>query len=125
MEDYVTFEQALKLKELGFDWKVRACYRRKFILNDDNPHYTEPNEEVRLEEGELLVYFENIKYLENMDLLLARFDGIINDLIKVKTDCVNKWEFAIRFKDFDPSNMEETKKHILCVKGGRIVKYKG
>ena len=40
-EDFVTYEQALRLKELGFDWKVRACYRRKLIL-DDNPHYTEP-----------------------------------------------------------------------------------
>lgn len=41
MEDFVTYEQAVQLKELGFDWKVRACYRRKLIL-DDNPHYTEP-----------------------------------------------------------------------------------
>lgn len=40
-EDFVTYYQAVKLKELGFDWKVRACYRRKLIL-DDNPHYTEP-----------------------------------------------------------------------------------
>lgn len=40
MEDFVTYEQAVKLKELGFDWKVRACYRRKLILDFDNPHYT-------------------------------------------------------------------------------------
>ena len=85
----------------------------------------EPEEEVRLEEGELVVYFENIKYLENMDLLLARFDGVINDLIKVKSDCMKKWEYAIRFSDFNPNDMEETSRHILCVKNGKIVKYKG
>lgn len=42
MEDFVTYEQAVKLKELGFDWKVRACYLQKFILDTDSPHYTEP-----------------------------------------------------------------------------------
>ena len=26
MEDYVSFEQALRLKELGFDWKVNHSY---------------------------------------------------------------------------------------------------
>ena len=27
MEDYVTFKQAVKLKELGFDWKVYQYYK--------------------------------------------------------------------------------------------------
>lgn len=85
----------------------------------------EPDEEVKLEEGELVVYFECVEYLESMDIFLARFDGIANNLIKVKSDCMQKWKFAIRFSDFNPNDMEETKKHILCVKNGRIVKYKG
>ena len=33
--------------------------------------------------------------------------------------------YFIRFSDFNPNDMEETKKHILCVKNGRVVKYKG
>lgn len=84
----------------------------------------EPEEEVQLEEGELLVYFEKIKYLEEFDLFLARFDGTTDTLIRVKTECVKKWEFAIRFSDFNPDDMEETMKHILCVKNGKVVRYK-
>ena len=41
-EDYVSFEQAQRLKELGFDWKVRACYRQKLILDEDSHYFTEP-----------------------------------------------------------------------------------
>lgn len=32
--------------------------------------------------------------------------------------------YAIRLSDFDPNDMEETRKHILCVKNGKIVRYK-
>ena len=32
--------------------------------------------------------------------------------------------YAIRFKDFNPNDMEETRKHILCVKDGKVVRYK-
>ena len=30
MEDYVSFEQALKLKELGFDWECNHNYKKDF-----------------------------------------------------------------------------------------------
>ena len=32
--------------------------------------------------------------------------------------------YAIRFEDFNPSDMIETRKHILCVKNGKVVRYK-
>lgn len=35
MEDYVSFEQAKKLKELGFDWKTYCAYDK--IYKDDRP----------------------------------------------------------------------------------------
>ena len=80
----------------------------------------EPEEEVTLEEGEYLF--------------------VINDIVETPTwwnlihlDFVNryaffdveggKWYYAIRFSDFNPNDMEETKKHILCVKNGKVVKY--
>lgn len=33
-------------------------------------------------------------------------------------------EHIIRHRDFNPSDMEESRKHILCVKDGKIVRYK-
>lgn len=35
-EDFVTFEQAVKLKELGFNWECDYCYYYNFH-NHDNP----------------------------------------------------------------------------------------
>lgn len=34
------------------------------------------------------------------------------------------WEYAIPLSKFNPNDLEETKKHILCVKKGRVVRYK-
>lgn len=81
------------------------------------------DEEVRLEEGEYLMgcceielehpqYWNIGKYVKNLhkDCFL--------------TDC-GSYIYAVKFSDFNPSNMEETKKHILCVRNGKIVKYRG
>lgn len=35
MEDYVTFDQAMKLKELGFDWITYCVYDK--VYKDDRP----------------------------------------------------------------------------------------
>ena len=31
MEDYVTYEQAIKLKEIGFDWECNYIYKKDFF----------------------------------------------------------------------------------------------
>lgn len=39
-EDFVTYNQAIKLKELGFDWKTHAFYNKEGDLySSDNPDY--------------------------------------------------------------------------------------
>lgn len=90
-----------------------------------------PDEEVRLEEGELIIA------IDKEDYKCGFSDGLIGKVVKFKNRFIEvngKWGFsiaggcnslAIRFKDFDPFNMEETRKHILCVKNGKIIRYKG
>lgn len=85
----------------------------------------EPDEEIRLEEGEFLICLAKINDFEQEDLLLGKFDKITNSSIRIKTQGISKWHYAIRFSDFNPNDMEETKKHILCVKNGKVVRYKG
>ena len=91
----------------------------------------EPDEEVRLEYGELIIA------IDKEDYECGFSDGIIGKVVKFKNKFIErngKWGFsipggcnslAIRFSDFNPNDMEETKKHILCVNGGKVVKYKG
>lgn len=81
----------------------------------------EPDEEVRLEEGEWIMCASGI-YDAN-DWNLRQFSSTRETVFLVVNG--GYWPFVIRFKDFDPENMEETKKHILCVKNGKVVRYKG
>ena len=82
-----------------------------------------PEEEVRLEEGEWIICFGNMSDVEeDDDYCLAKFIRVQE--AKIYASNKIKWDYAIRFKDFDPSNMEETRKHILEVRNGKIVKYR-
>ena len=93
----------------------------------------EPDEEVRLEEGEWVVYI--IGEDDFKKWAIGRFDSLDNPITgerkfqmkpiseRAGFYCVS--EKVIKFSDFNPNDMEATKKHILCVKNGRIVRYKG
>ena len=83
-----------------------------------------PDEEVRLEEGEWILPADIIRVYEKVvNCIIRQFDYAEGDLFKCKNS--SAWALAIRLKDFNPSDMEETRKHILCVKNGKIVRYKG
>lgn len=91
----------------------------------------EPDEEVRLEEGEYIIYniIGNINSSLVNEYALGVFLGIDKTSSKgyasIKTYYgIRQAHAFIKFSDFDPSNMEETKKHILCMKDGKIVRYK-
>ena len=81
-----------------------------------------PDEEVRLEEGDW-VMASNVITRTPVHWILEQYDTIQEEN-SIETKRELRYRYAIRFKDFDPSNMEETKKHILCVKNGRIIRYK-
>ena len=83
----------------------------------------ESEEEIKLEKGEKIICSDHIDRLE-------KGYGVLEDFYKIEgysfmTDEGNwTYKYAIRFKDFNPNDMEETKKHILCVKNSKIIKYK-
>lgn len=84
----------------------------------------EPETEVRLEEGEWCIFFDNFEWVKEGEHGVLRRLQKLNGAWFFDYNRMN-WKYAIRFKDFNPNDMEETKKHILCVKNGKIVKYKG
>ena len=86
----------------------------------------QPYEEVKLEKGEHLYVFNDKRDFPN-NLSFSRFYYATKGSIKTFNG-INAihacWNFAIRFSDFNPNDMEETKKHILTVKNGKIIRYK-
>lgn len=82
----------------------------------------EAEEEIKLEEGEYMFVINSIvetPYWWNLIQL-----DFVNTYKFFDVDG-GKWDYAIKFSHFNPNDMEETKKHILCVKNGRIIRYKG
>lgn len=86
----------------------------------------EPEEEIELEEREWIMVcnfpgqFEACWSCRQFKLLQGNKIYVIN---KYEPICEN-YMYAIRFSDFNPNDMEETRKHILCVKDGKVVRYK-
>lgn len=88
----------------------------------------DPEGEIKLEEGEYIMVADEVN--------TSQYRWVLKNFAKIHDshDCFRahaldgneyNWAYAVRFSDFNPSDMEETRKHILCVRNGRIVKYKG
>ena len=85
----------------------------------------EPEDAIMLEEGEWLIVYDLLDSVGKTSAI-TRFKKI-EKICGQKQFIANDgtwWLFAIRFSDFNPNDMEETKKHILCVKNGKVVRYK-
>ena len=85
-----------------------------------------PEEEVKLEKGERIICNDNIELLmDGIGFLTTFVYNDENTFYTGKSTFVNgDYNYAIRFADFNPNDMEETRKYILCVKNGKIVRYK-
>lgn len=91
----------------------------------------EPEEEVKLEEGEWLMIGDGGGcFINALQWHLSQFHRTLTvnneERLHVSVglttaDCL----YAVKFSDFNPNDMEETSRHILCVKNGKIVRYKG
>lgn len=87
----------------------------------------EPEEEVKLEKGEWLMLSSKPSNLPYNWTLKAFFDiqNSTNSFLATASDNIPyRWDYCIKFSKFNPNDMEETKKHILCIKDGKIVRYK-
>ena len=87
----------------------------------------EPDEEVKLEEGEWMMCSIAGSSFTPFDYEFGKFVNIENEHNYIRIQHYNEIRHAylfIRFSDFNPSDMEETRKHILHIKNGKLVKYK-
>lgn len=83
----------------------------------DNPE--DVKEEVKLEEGDFCFFAYNAD-CPNSYWFYGYLTGLEKELFRT---IGHQPAFAIPFKEFDPYNMEETRKHILRVSNGRVVRY--
>lgn len=80
-------------------------------------------QEIKLEEGEYIVCFDDMVYYDSVcSFALSKFTFINNGWFYTNDN--NAWRYAIRTSDFNPKDMEETRKHILRVRKGKITRYK-
>ena len=88
----------------------------------------ESEEEVKLEEGERCIFSDILNLLQKGKGVIDTFENIGNFESygeRFKTFDTVPYTYCIKFSDYNPNNMEETRKHILCVKNGKIIRYKG
>lgn len=120
-----TYSNYIQSEELHLTY--RGAFRDYEILPyEGNEHLVgtpnEPEEEIKLQEGEWIVAFDNLEKFNKGEAGAIRlFRHILENWFQ--TDGWS-WNYAIRFSDFNPNDMEETRKHILCVKNGKVVRYK-
>ena len=80
----------------------------------------EPEAEILLEKGEwIFVASEVYDWAQKWSLIEL-------DCIKHEQFCTGLvgWSYAVKYSNFNPYDMEETRKHILCIKNGKIIRYK-
>lgn len=109
-------------RAIGFGWVLD----NDILPYEGNEHLVgkveEPEEEIELKEEEYGFFCNDIE--DKAELwLFDMFEGEISN----EEFCIVgiSFKYFIPFSDFHPNDMKETKKHILCVKDGKIVKYKG
>lgn len=82
-----------------------------------------PYEEVVLKPMELIFVFDKLEHKgELSSLVLGRFVCLNGDKIDISDDGCKHWKYCIPFSKFNPNDLEETRKHILCVKNGKLVR---
>lgn len=83
----------------------------------------EPEPEERLERGDCIVVSSTLSRLEEGCGIVKYFAKVgVDGIYVVSKEDKEFWKYAIPFQQFDPKNLEETKKHILYVKNGKLVK---
>ena len=105
------------------DYNILSCENNEYLVGTTN----DPEEKIKLEEGEYIMVADE-PVISQYEWLLRRFVTIDESTESFTACAINdtffRWKYIIRFSDFNPSNMEETRKHMLYVKNGRIVRYK-
>lgn len=80
----------------------------------------EPDEKITIESDELVYVFNSIDSIDKMIVVLDRINNVTKYGIVVKNS--GTWTYCIPFSKFNPADLEATKKEILTVKNGKLVK---
>lgn len=109
---------------------LRRVEDKDILPYEGNEHLVgttdEPEEEIKLEEGEWLIANDRVYLLEIGYGSLGKYIEVKGNIF---VECSPfggngiKYDYAIRLKDFNPEDMEETSRHILCVKNGKVVRF--
>lgn len=83
-----------------------------------------PEKDIKLMVGEKLVCSNLLVNLQNGTGYLGGFEKTTSEYFKISNKYDTLYKYALRYDDFDPNDIEETTRHILCIKGGKIVRYK-
>ena len=84
----------------------------------------EPDEEVKLLVTEkVMAHTNNENWLFATHISVFIVENLFNVRLSNGEDI--KVKKVVKFSDFNPNDMEATKAKILCIKGGKIVRYKG
>lgn len=111
---------------IGDKYYILSSDKYEFLSYEGNEELVgttnDPEEEIILEVGEFIIASDNIYALRIGLGSIGEFRGIKdNRFLKSGFEQYGvPYEYIIRFKDFDPSNMEETRKHILEIRNGKI-----
>lgn len=87
-----------------------------------------PDEEVELKKGDVIVTFDDLRDIEKPFYVnINEFKDISEKYINFckkddKIIFVTYSKYCIPFSRFNPNDMKETRKHILCVKNGKLVR---
>lgn len=116
--------------DLAADENILPYEGNEYLVGKED----EPDEEVKLETGEYLLAVQGYPNSAHTNIMspdsytVIRLESLVESNLRglsFQDSNGRLWNFIVKFPDFNPNDMEETKKHILCVKNGKVVKYKG
>ena len=135
--DFYSYQDSDDLHHVMTYGESNSFINEDILPYEGNEHLVgrvdEPDEEVRVEEGEWIMVNDYTDaqphnwYLRIFsEANYSRFRVYITpEHMRISSESEISYQYAIRFSDFNPNDMEETKRHILVVKNGRIIRYKG
>lgn len=92
-----------------------------FAGNENLAGTSDMPETIELKNGEyIMACKDDIEYIMPSFWKFRIFKGV--DRLCIKTNTDEDYALCVQFSKFNPKDMAETMKHILCVKNGKLVK---
>lgn len=79
-----------------------------------------PEEGIELKCGDVIFCFDKLEDFDKFNLTISKIKGLQQNAILTINEI--EYYYCIPFYKFNTNDLKETKKHILCVKNGKLVK---